>query len=75
MKSNPTHIISRCVHHWVKAIRLNQFQTVALLLNKGASIEKVCISKFNEQQSALEVAKKYKNKRVLKLIESYLNKP
>lgn len=58
-----------------KAIRLNQFQTVALLLNKGASIEKVCISKFNEQQSALEVAKKYKNKRVLKLIESYLNKP
>ncbi|MBJ9951004.1 hypothetical protein I5729_18125 [Acinetobacter bereziniae] len=58
-----------------KAIRLNQFQTVALLLNKGASIEKVCISKFNEQQSALEVAKKYKNKRVLKLIESYLNEP
>lgn len=58
-----------------KAIRINQFQTVALLLNKGASIEKVCISKFNEQQSALEVAKKYKNKRVLKLIESYLNKP
>lgn len=58
-----------------KAIRLNQFQTVALLLNKGASIEKVCISKFNEQQSALDIAKLYKNKRALKLIDSYLNKP
>ncbi len=66
-----TYYFTRC-SPLGKAIRLNQYQIISYLLEKGASTEIVCISKFNEEQSALALAEQYKNKKVIKLINSTL---
>jgi hypothetical protein len=57
-----------------RAMRLNQYQIVEFLLKRGASTDLVCISKLNTKQSAINIAEQYKNKRMLKLIGSYMNK-
>ena len=61
-----TYYFTRC-SPLGKAIRLNQYQIISYLLEKGASTEIVCISKFNEEQSALALAEQYKNKKVIRV--------
>lgn len=73
--------INKQTYHYYKctplgqAIRIKRYEITQYLLEKGAKLDNICTSTYSDSSSsALQLAEETKDRKMIKLIQSYLSK-